>query len=329
MPIQGIPKPAVPYGSLIVVSGATGFIGSHVVDQALAAGYRVRGTTRNLKKGAWEVNHFKEKYGEGLFELCASGFIHVANDMTGSRDADKAISRAVDGVLNAAKASYTASVRRFVFTSSSFAVTLPKPGVRFTLHENTYNEEAVEMAKGVDPPGDAVYAASKVLAERALFNWAKENAPDMVINCLCPNGNIGPIISTANQGFPTSTIFVDKAWHHDYEAMKDAPPQHYINVQDDAKLHIIALADPEVVSERVFGTAGPFNMQDIVECLRKLFPQKHWDDFPDDKQDLSTFEPRERAESLLQKAYGHGHTSLLESVRDNARDLARSEGLSV
>jgi nucleoside-diphosphate-sugar epimerase len=69
MTIPGIPHPAVPYGSWVVISGATGFIGSHVVDQALAAGYKVRGTTRSVDRGAWAKHYFGEKYGEAVFDL--------------------------------------------------------------------------------------------------------------------------------------------------------------------------------------------------------------------------------------------------------------------
>lgn len=69
MTIPGIQDPAVSYGSLIVVSGVTGFIGSHVADQILAAGYKVRGTTRNAHNGAWVEVYFKNKYGSDNFEL--------------------------------------------------------------------------------------------------------------------------------------------------------------------------------------------------------------------------------------------------------------------
>lgn len=69
MPIPGIKNPAVSYGQVIVVSGATGFIGSHVADQLLAAGYKVRGTTRSVQKGAWIEELFQRKYGPGNFEL--------------------------------------------------------------------------------------------------------------------------------------------------------------------------------------------------------------------------------------------------------------------
>ncbi|KAH0476221.1 MAG: hypothetical protein KVP17_000119 [Porospora cf. gigantea B] len=35
---------------LVLVTGATGFVGSHVVSRLLMEGYRVRGTVRNRKK---------------------------------------------------------------------------------------------------------------------------------------------------------------------------------------------------------------------------------------------------------------------------------------
>lgn len=69
MTLPGIKNPAIPLGSLVVVSGVTGFIGSHVADQILAAGYKVRGTTRNGQKGAWIQQYFSSKYGSASFEL--------------------------------------------------------------------------------------------------------------------------------------------------------------------------------------------------------------------------------------------------------------------
>jgi hypothetical protein len=45
-----IDSPAVPNGSLVVVTGATGFIGSHISDQFLQRGYKVRATTRGPSK---------------------------------------------------------------------------------------------------------------------------------------------------------------------------------------------------------------------------------------------------------------------------------------
>lgn len=69
MTVPGIKKPAIPYGSTIVITGCSGFIGSHVADQVLAAGYKVRGTTRDANKNKWLLRYFAAKHGEGKFEL--------------------------------------------------------------------------------------------------------------------------------------------------------------------------------------------------------------------------------------------------------------------
>lgn len=60
---------AVSKGARILVSGANGFLASHIVDQLLLAGFQVRGTVRALAKGKWMVDYFDQKYGAGRFEL--------------------------------------------------------------------------------------------------------------------------------------------------------------------------------------------------------------------------------------------------------------------
>lgn len=143
-------------------------------------------------------------------------------------------------------------------------------------------------------------------------------------NQVQPNANIGPLISSIHQGYPTSSRWVKALWDLDYESLKGVPPQHFVNVQDCARLHIIALANPAVQGERIFAMTGPVNLNDIIEELRKIFPDKHFDDFPNNERDLSIVEPIKRAEQLLKEAYGNGFIGLEESVRGNAADFVAS-----
>lgn len=205
MPLKGVPSPAIPYGSLIVVSGVNGFIGSHVADQTLAAGFRVRGTTRSLRRNEWVLEYFKNKYGSEVFELVevpdmtvdgafdsalegASGFVHVASDMSNSTDPDLVIGNAVSGVLNALRAAKKEGegIKRFVYTSSSTAATLPRPGEVFSVTAESWNNDAVEMVWKTDAVVEkdafVVYAASKTESERAAWKWARETEHDFVIN---------------------------------------------------------------------------------------------------------------------------------------------------
>ena len=59
----------IPQGSLILVTGANGFIASHIVDQLLERGYCVRGTVRDVAKGHWLQGLYDKRHGSGKFEL--------------------------------------------------------------------------------------------------------------------------------------------------------------------------------------------------------------------------------------------------------------------
>ena len=61
-------SPVIAPGSMILVTGANGYVASHVADQFLEAGYKVRGTVRDAKKSSWLQELFDQKYGPGKFE---------------------------------------------------------------------------------------------------------------------------------------------------------------------------------------------------------------------------------------------------------------------
>ncbi|RSL67566.1 hypothetical protein CEP53_002970 [Fusarium sp. AF-6] len=334
-----IPEPAVALGSWVVVTGVSGLVGSHVADQVLQAGYKVCGTTRSRGKNSWTEEHFQTKYSSQNFELVevldmavkgafdkvvagASEFIHVATDTTGSNDAHLTIPKVVDAAINALEtAAKEPSMKRFVYTSSFFAATFPSPDKRIAITQETFNDEAVKRTWLPDPEGDVVYAASKVEAERRITAWVKENKPSLVVNMVLPNANIGPIISSAHQGYPTSSRWVKALCGADYDADFNVPAQHFVNVQDDARLHCIALAHPSVESECIFAVAGPVKSNAIIDTLSGHFPQKGYKRVLDDKEDLAVFEPTQRAEKLLVEVYGAGFASLEESVLANAAEL--------
>jgi len=112
---------AIPLGSLVLVTGANGFIASNVVDQLLTAGFRVRGCVRNIERTKWMQTLLDEKYGPGKFELYqvpdmsvanaydkaiigASGLCHVATPVMQSFDPNEGVPVIVNGTLNALEA---------------------------------------------------------------------------------------------------------------------------------------------------------------------------------------------------------------------------------
>lgn len=61
--------PVIAPGSWILVTGANGFIASHVADELLKIGYKVRGTVRDATRSSWLQELFDKKYGPGKFEM--------------------------------------------------------------------------------------------------------------------------------------------------------------------------------------------------------------------------------------------------------------------
>lgn len=78
-------------GSLVLVTGANGYIASHVVDQLLQHGFIVRGTVRAAWKGDWLKEYVSTKHGEGKLDIrvvpdiCADGaFDEVIKGLCGN-----------------------------------------------------------------------------------------------------------------------------------------------------------------------------------------------------------------------------------------------------
>ncbi|MEO5612061.1 MAG: NAD-dependent epimerase/dehydratase family protein [Sphingomicrobium sp.] len=105
----------------LAITGATGFVGSRLIDNALAAGHQVRALTRRSMEARTNVDWVAGALDQptALNELVAGAdtVIHVAGVLTGrtAPDFDRANVDGTQAMLSAAKA---AGVSRFVHVSS-------------------------------------------------------------------------------------------------------------------------------------------------------------------------------------------------------------------
>ncbi|KAI9147377.1 Aldehyde reductase 2 [Paramyrothecium foliicola] len=339
---------AVPKGSTVLVTGANGLLGSHIADQFLEYGYKVRGAVRDTKKSSWLQNVFDTKYGKGNFELfevadlAANGAFdnavrgtsivaHTASIMNFSPDPNAVIPHAVAFARNALESAYKeTSVKRFVLTSSSSAAVLSNldaPSVKVT--EDTWNDFAMKAA-WADPPyteerAGIVYAASKTEAEKAVWKYHEENRtkrPDLVVNTVLPNFNFGKSLDPVNQGYPSSSGLPVALWQGQVTPFhQKVTPQYYIDVQDTGRLHVAAAIFSHVKDRRIFGFAGRFSWDEVLDILRKTAPNKTFPGNFSAGSDPNEIEPRDEAEQLLRNLGRQGWVSLEETILANISDL--------
>lgn len=207
--------------------------------------------------------------------------------------------------------------------------------------------------------GGVVYAASKTEAEKAVWKYHKENRdkrPDLVVNtgegsnssldrvrlltCLVlPNFNFGKSLDPVNQGHPSSSGLPVALWqgqvtpfHHIivprmylFFRLKSVIAklflEYYINVQDTGRLHVAAAVFDHIKDRRIFGFAGRFNWDEILDILRKAAPNKEFPANFSSGSDANEIKPRAEAEQLLRDLGRPGWVSLEETVLDNVSDV--------
>ena len=107
--------------SILAITGATGFVGSAVLDEALAQGHQVRALTRRDQAAragvAWVRGDLGDTAALGALVAGADAVIHVAG-LTNTPDPAEFEHANVTGTANVMAAMQSAGVRRLVFVSS-------------------------------------------------------------------------------------------------------------------------------------------------------------------------------------------------------------------
>ncbi|KLO12866.1 NAD(P)-binding protein [Schizopora paradoxa] len=288
---------------LVLITGASGFVGSHVARNALDSGYSIRLVARKAK-----VEHMRdfclqsdnvdivtiEDVASGDFSEALKGVgavIHVASPLAGREAPEGMLKSAVDGTLNVVRQAAAAGIKRIVVTASLFAL----KSMQSDFHKgevitpDDWNDVTVEQV--LDGSRDSnpiwIYGAVKTIAEQALWKFADEH-PEIDITTILPPLIYGPVLpgvkfkdraallghSTIGGAF-YENILPENGPQTKLKAIQDTIPLT-VDVRDVAKAHILALTAPptsRVGRKRLLIAGEAFLWKDAVEHLLDVRPE--------------------------------------------------------
>ena len=256
-------------GPIVVVTGASGFVGSHIVRELLDHGYRVRGAVRSPDRVRSE-GHLTTLPGSERLDLLAADLnepgsydplmdqaefvIHTASPYVVSvADPQRDL---VDPSLNGTRsvlesAARAGTVRRIVVTSSFAAVTDEPEGL---YDEHDWNESSSLRRNP--------YYYAKTLAERAAWDFASSHSGIRMVS-VNPTLVIGPSpVPSLNESNGVLAGYTTRQYPGILSLRYGL-----VDVRDVALAHRLAI-ETEGASGRYLCTAGVWSMRQIVEVAR-------------------------------------------------------------
>jgi dihydroflavonol-4-reductase len=261
---------------IVLVTGGTGFLGAHCIIALLRKGYQVRTTIRDLARTSELRNAIAEAVGEtgnldiveadlshdrGWLEAVSGSryVLHTASPFPAAqpRNADDLIAPARDGTLRILRACLDAKVERVVVTSSSTAMSYPDGEPPDPVTEQYWTNP--------QHPSATPYIKSKVLAERAAWDFMTSHQCESLLTVIAPSAILGPVLS---KDFSYSVQMVSRLLNGSVP-MIPRLGFSFVDVRDIAELHLRAMTSAVAAGERYLGSGGFRWMEDIASILRQ------------------------------------------------------------
>jgi dihydroflavonol-4-reductase len=242
-----------------LVTGATGFLGSHVARQLAARGEDLRVLVRPASDvRALEGLEAKRVTGDlrdpASLERAMAGVarvFHVAADYRlWARDPREIYESNVTGTCNLLEAARRANVERIVYTSTVATIAVPRPGA---LPNETTQSSIGEMI--------GLYKRSKFEAEQCALRAAESGLPVVIVN---PTTPVGP---GDWKPTPTGKIIVD--------FLNGRMPGYvdtglnFVPVEDCAAGHVLA-AESGRVGERYILGGWNLTLKEVLNMLARI-----------------------------------------------------------
>jgi nucleoside-diphosphate-sugar epimerase len=262
--------------STVLVTGGSGFIGSHCILQLLAAGHTVRTTVRSLERAAGVRAMLKAGGAEpgDRVSFCAADLgsdagwvqavrgcdhvLHVASPFPPGvpKHDDDLVVPARDGTLRVLRAAREAGVKRVVLTSSFAAIGYGRPPQSQPFDETSWTDLTGRVS---------AYVKSKTLAERAAWDFVGGPNGRLELVVVNPVAVLGPVLGL---DFSTSIELIKRMLDG---GMPGCPALYFgvVDVRDVADLHLKAMMQPAARGERFLAAAGDFmSLLEIAAVLR-------------------------------------------------------------
>jgi dihydroflavonol-4-reductase len=277
-------KDAMTGTDLVLVTGATGFVGKWTVIQLLKAGHPVRGTLRSMEKAPQVIASVTEQAGReaaSRLELVqadilddkgwadamrgVSAVMHIATAIRGDepKDSSLVIRPAIEGTERVLRFAHKAGITRFILTSSIATVGY---GHGHTTGRRVYNETHFTNLDNMQFTW--AYCVGKTKAEQAAWAYAKANG--IGLTTIHPGAIIGPPVdSDASISVQMVTGLLDSS-------VPAMPSNGFsiIDVRDVADMHVAALEHPEAIGQRYLATADYTPFTTVAAILREAYPDR-------------------------------------------------------